>query len=47
MQDIVEINKFLETQFKLNEDRLLSVSPGFIGDLRKEAIHNFISDGSS
>lgn len=45
MQDVIEINKFLETQFKLNEDRLLSVSPGFIGDLRKEAMHNFIGMG--
>src|SRR4030043_62346 len=45
MQDVIEINKFLETQFKLNEDRLLSASPGFIGDLRKEAIHNFIVMG--
>jgi len=41
MQDIVEINKFLETQFRQNEDRLVSVSPGFIGNLRREAMHNF------
>jgi len=45
MQDVIEINKFLETQFKLNEDILLSASPGFIGNLRKEAIHNFIGMG--
>jgi Fe-S cluster assembly protein SufD len=45
MQDLIEINKFLETQFKLNEDRLLSGSPEFIGNLRKEAIHNFIGMG--
>jgi Fe-S cluster assembly protein SufD len=44
-QDVAEINRFLETQFKLNEGRLLSGSPGFIGDLRKEAINNFIRMG--
>jgi Fe-S cluster assembly protein SufD len=45
MQDVIDINKFLEKQFELNEDKLLSLSPGFIGELRKEAIHNFIGMG--
>ncbi len=45
MQDIIEINKFLETQFRVNEDRLMSASPKFIGKLRQEAMHNFIMTG--
>jgi len=45
MQDVAEINKYLESQFKMNEDALISASPGFIGDLRREAIHNFILMG--
>jgi Fe-S cluster assembly protein SufD len=45
MQDIAEINKYLETQFKVNEEALISASPGFIGDLRKEAMDKFIHTG--
>ncbi len=45
MQDIIEINKYLETQFIRNEDMLISASPDFIGELRKEAIHKFILMG--
>lgn len=45
MQDIVEINKYLEAQFLKNEDMLISVSPEFIGELRKEAMHSFILTG--
>ena len=45
MQDVTEINKYLETQFKLNEDMLISASPGFIGDLRKDAMHKFVLMG--
>jgi len=41
MQEIGEINKYLETQFLKNENMLISASPDFIGDLRKDAMHNF------
>lgn len=45
MQDIIEINKYLENQFLKNEDILISASTDFIGELRKEAMHNFIING--
>jgi len=45
MKDILEINHLLARQFEQNEKQLASVMPGYIGDLRKDAMDNFIRMG--
>jgi len=43
--DIIEINKLFAKQFEQNEKQLGSLMPEYIGDLRKDAIDNFIRMG--
>jgi Fe-S cluster assembly protein SufD len=45
MKDILEMNRILASQFEQNEKQLALHMPGFISDLRRDAIDNFIRLG--
>jgi len=45
MKDTLEMNRILARQFEQNEKQLASFMPGFINDLRKDAIDSFIRLG--